>query len=75
MKYQTLLIDDEPLALERLLQPHRDLVEIVDRAMSGPEAIGKIAAQKPDLIFLDIQMPELTWRKWCANFPAATARA
>ena len=63
LKYQTILIDDEPLALdrlERLLQPHRDLIEIVDRAMSGHEAVEKIEAWKPDLIFLDIQMPELT---------------
>jgi len=61
MKYQTILIDDEPLALarlERLLQPYRDLVEIVDRASNGAEAVEKIETQKPDLIFLDIQMPE-----------------
>ena len=63
MKYKTILIDDEPLALdrlERLLQPYRGLIEIVDRAMSGHEAVEKIEAWKPDLIFLDIQMPELT---------------
>ena len=61
MNYKTLLIDDEPLALdrlERLLQPHRDLVEIIGRASNGAEAIEKIETQKPDLIFLDIQMPE-----------------
>ena len=63
MKYKTILIDDEPLALarlERLLQPHREIIEIVDRAANGYEAIEKIEAWKPDLIFLDIQMPELT---------------
>ena len=61
MKYKTLLIDDEPLALdrlERLLQPHRDLVDIIGRASNGAEAVAKIETQKPDLIFLDIQMPE-----------------
>jgi len=63
MKYKTILIDDEPLALarlERLLQPHQALVEIIDRASNGQEAVEKIEALQPDLIFLDIQMPELT---------------
>lgn len=62
MKYKTILIDDEPLALrrlERLLRPHASLIEIVDQATSGSEAVAKINSVKPDLIFLDIQMPEL----------------
>jgi two-component system LytT family response regulator len=62
MRYKTILIDDEPLALqrlERLLQPYGDLIEIVDRATNGLEAVEKIDATKPDLIFLDIQMPAL----------------
>lgn len=62
MRYRTILIDDEPLALqrlERLLQPHADAVEVVDRAANGLEAVEKVEALKPDLIFLDIQMPEL----------------
>jgi two-component system LytT family response regulator len=62
VRYRTLLIDDEPLALqrlERLLEPHAEAVAIVERASSGPEAAEKIDALEPDLIFLDIQMPEL----------------
>lgn len=61
MPYKTILIDDEKLALqrlERLLLPHRDLVEIIDHATDGETAIAKIEALRPDLIFLDIQMPE-----------------
>lgn len=61
MKYKTLLIDDEPLALdrlERLLQPYKDNLEIIGRASNGAEAVEKIETLKPDLIFLDIQMPE-----------------
>ena len=62
MKYKTILIDDEPLALqrlERLLAPF-EFIEITTTASSGFEAVEKINGLKPDLIFLDIQMPELT---------------
>ncbi len=62
MKYQTLLIEDEPLALqrlERLLQPFSDFIEIIARAANGEEAVEMINTLKPDLIFLDIQLPEL----------------
>lgn len=62
MKYRTLLVDDEPLALKRLqriLQPFEEQIEIIGTALSGQEALGKINTIKPDLIFLDIQMPEL----------------
>jgi len=62
MNYRTVLIDDEPLALERmkrLLKPHRDTIEIIDSAINGLEAVDSINRLNPDLIFLDIQMPEL----------------
>ena len=62
MKYKTILIDDESLALQRLrrlLLPHKEVIEIIDQAANGSEAVDKINALKPDLIFLDIQMPEL----------------
>lgn len=62
MKYRTILIDDEPLALqrlERLLLSHHEIIEIIDQAATGFEAVEKINRLKPDLIFLDIQMPEL----------------
>jgi len=63
MTYKTILIDDEPLALkrlERLLQPYGDTIEIVGRAENGADAVALIDSLKPDLVFLDIQMPELT---------------
>jgi len=62
MKYRTVIIDDEPLALQRLqrlLSPHQAVIEIIGEATSGPEAVQKIDALKPDLIFLDVQMPEM----------------
>ena len=62
MKFRTILIDDEPLALERLkrmLEPLEEIIEITDCAYDGRDAVDKINRLKPELIFLDIQMPEL----------------
>ncbi len=59
MTIRTILVDDEKLATQGLqlrLEPHSD-VEIVDTAQNGREAIRKIKTHKPDLVFLDIQMP------------------
>jgi two-component system LytT family response regulator len=42
------------------LQEHSDVVQVIDEAGTGAEAIQKIEALKPDLVFLDIQMPDLT---------------
>lgn len=59
MTIRTILVDDESLAIQGLtlrLEPHGD-VEIVDTAQNGREAIRKIKTNKPDLVFLDIQMP------------------
>ncbi len=58
--YKTLLIDDEALARERLkklLLPFADKIEIMGEARNGNQAIEMIENMKPDLIFLDIQMP------------------
>jgi two-component system LytT family response regulator len=56
---RTLIVDDEPLArrgLELRLQHHAD-IEIVGEAANGREAFKAISALKPDLMFLDVQMP------------------
>lgn len=61
--YSAIVIDDEPAArrlMKNLLLEHKDLVEIIAEAGNGREAIQKIEEFKPDLIFLDIQMPDLT---------------
>jgi two-component system LytT family response regulator len=53
------LVDDEKLAIQGLelrLQPFDD-IEIVATCHNGREAIRKIKTLKPDLVFLDIQMP------------------
>ena len=59
MTIRTLLVDDEKLAIQGLqlrLEPFED-VEIIGTCQNGREAIRAIKTQKPDLVFLDIQMP------------------
>lgn len=56
---RVLLIDDERLAraeLRRLLAAHPE-VEIVGEAVNAADGVQQIATLKPDLIFLDVQMP------------------
>ena len=61
MKIKTLVIDDEPLARDRLLKLLRaePEVEVIGDAGDGRAAVALIRKTKPDLIFLDVQMPEL----------------
>lgn len=59
MKVNCLIIDDEPLARELLkefLEQHADL-NLIGECSKGTEAVEKIDELKPDLIFLDVQMP------------------
>jgi two-component system LytT family response regulator len=61
--FRAIVIDDEPAArrlMKNLLEEHKDSVEVIAEAGSGREAIEKIEELKPGLIFLDIQMPDLT---------------
>ena len=60
MKIRTLIVDDEPLARERVkrfLKDERDF-EILGECGNGDDAIKAIREKQPDLVFLDIQMPE-----------------
>jgi two-component system LytT family response regulator len=59
---RTLIIDDERLAREELKKLLRDYheIEIIDEAKNPIEAIEKIKLLKPELIFLDVQMPGMT---------------
>jgi two-component system LytT family response regulator len=59
---RTLIVDDESLARERiasLLKKEND-IEIVGECSDGEEALKVIDTLKPDLVFLDIQMPMMT---------------
>jgi len=60
-KIRTLIVDDEPLARERirhLLHKEPD-IEIICECADGRDAVAAIGKYKPDLVFLDVQMPEL----------------
>jgi len=59
---RTLVVDDEPLARERLttlLSRHRN-IQIVGECVNGRKAIAAVRKDKPDLVFLDVQMPGMT---------------
>ncbi|RJT43359.1 two-component system response regulator BtsR [Rahnella woolbedingensis] len=59
---RVLIIDDEPLALEnlRLLLEDESDIEIVGECNNAIEAIGMIHKIRPDIVFLDIQMPRIS---------------
>ncbi len=60
-KIRVLVADDEPLArrgVRQLLAPHRDMV-VVGESRNGPETLKALREIAPDLLFLDIQMPEM----------------
>lgn len=58
---RTLIVDDEPLALDRLrmLLAGLDDIELVGECRDGVSAVAAIGKLRPDLLFLDVQMPEL----------------
>lgn len=61
-KLRTLVVDDEELArqvMRELLSAHPD-IEVIAECKNGLEAVKAVAEHKPDLLFLDVQMPKLT---------------
>jgi two-component system LytT family response regulator len=59
---KTLIVDDEPLArrhIAAMLRARSDF-EVVGEAAHGASAIAQIEAARPDVVFLDVQMPEVT---------------
>lgn len=62
-KIRVLLVDDEKpvrMALREIIQRNFDFIEIVGEAANIPEAVREVHAQKPDILFLDIDMPGYT---------------
>ena len=60
-KIRTLIVDDEPLARERLasLVSSEQDIELIGQCRDGEEAITAIQDHSPDLVFLDVQMPQM----------------
>jgi two-component system LytT family response regulator len=61
--FNAIVIDDEPAArrlMKSLLEEYADVINVIAEAGNGTEAIAKIEELNPDLIFLDIQMPDMT---------------
>jgi two-component system, LytTR family, response regulator len=58
---RTLIVDDEPLARERLrtLLADRASFVVVGECANGGEAVDALRTDRPELLFLDVQMPEL----------------
>ena len=60
-KMRVVIVDDEPLArrgIRQLLAAHAD-VEVAGEARNGRDAVRVLDALRPDLVFLDVQMPEI----------------
>ncbi len=60
-KVRVLVADDEPLArrgVRQLLAPHADMT-VAGECRNGPETLRALDALTPDLLFLDVQMPEM----------------
>ena len=58
---RVLIVDDEPLACERIrtLLADEPLIELAGECHDGRSAAAAIRGSKPDLVFLDVQMPEM----------------
>jgi DNA-binding LytR/AlgR family response regulator len=72
---RSIIIDDEEPArsrLARLLKAH-PAIEVVGEARDGVEAVQKIEALQPDLVFLDIELPGLTGFEVLEAIPASAA--
>jgi len=61
MKIRALIVDDEQLARQRvrLLLGEEPDVEVIGESVDGFEAVDQIQTTNPDLVFLDVQMPEM----------------
>ncbi len=71
---RVLIVDDEPLArrrLQRLLEKEKD-VESVTSAGNGKEALRIIRKEKPELVFLDIQMPGMNGLELCKSLESSS---
>jgi two-component system LytT family response regulator len=73
---RTVVVDDEAPARNRLRQLLKDEADfqIIAECANGRQAVETIQREKPDLVFLDVQMPRLTGLEVCEAVVAAGAR-
>jgi two-component system, LytTR family, response regulator len=74
--WKTILIDDEVLArerLKRLLKPFSDTIRIIGEAGNGAEGLQLVSDLRPDLIFLDIEMPVYNGFEMLSRLPVQPA--
>ncbi len=60
-KYRILLVDDSPDFLDALaafLAPEPEL-QVVGRSLTGPDAVAQVEVLKPDVVLMDLDMPEM----------------
>src|SRR5690242_5281275 len=77
MKTRVLIVDDEPIGrrgIRRYLAKHND-IEIVGEAANGISAVEQINERHPDIVFLDVQMPDLDGFGVIENVEPATGAA
>ncbi len=74
MNIRALIVDDEQLARQRvrLLLDEESDVEVIGESEDGFEAVDHIQATKPDLIFLDVQMPDMDGFQVLRRVPQAS---
>jgi two-component system, LytTR family, response regulator len=62
VRIRTLIVDDEPIARRSIVRLLRDdpEIELLGECGDGARALAAIESLRPDLVFLDIQMPEMT---------------
>lgn len=72
-KLRILIADDEPLARERVraLLSAESTVEVIGECGNGPEAIAAIRKDRPDIVFLDMQMPGADGLQVVRELPAS----
>ena len=68
---RVVLVDDEPFAREalRALLNSADGVEVLAECANGKEALAVLQTNPPDLLFLDVEMPEMTGLELLAELP------
>jgi len=71
MKIRALIVDDEPLARQRIRLLARDEpdLELIGECGSAADALAVIGRDLPDLLFLDVQMPEMDGFKLLQKLP------